>query len=85
MSHISILDNQNQRTLALSNPWHQHKKRYKECDFQRTKDAMATPKRFVTAETPRPRRLKFMADLIAGIEEEGPAKETLKGIIYILL
>lgn len=70
MSHISILNEQNQRSLALSNPWHQHKKRYKETDFQVAKDAMATPKRFVHTETPRPRKLKFVPDLVAAIEEE---------------
>ena len=77
MSHISALADDNQRALALSTPWHQHKASYKGSEYQITKEALATPKRFKMCETPRARRLHFVPDIIASVEEE-ENQETLK-------
>ena len=64
MSHVDQFNEEVVRSAMAQNVLGRaQRKSYREIDFQVTKEAMATPKRFRMAETPRRRRIHFQPDL----------------------
>jgi len=74
MSHVDQFNEEmGHAAMAQNVLGRAQRKSYRETDFQVTKQAMATPKRFRMAETPRRRRIHFQPDLVASVEEEANA------------